>query len=78
LDHTNWNEASAAASATSYQGISGHLATVTNQAENDFVLSLIQDVNASVWLGGFDANSGQGEDDWSWVTGEPFSYSNWQ
>ena len=63
---------------------SGHLATITNAAENTFVASLVDisyysdmSIHGDIlgpWLGGFrhanDAN-------WQWVTGEPFSYTDW-
>ena len=66
-----------------------HLATITDAAENDFVESLLDSspfpdcVSGTVagticnglWLGGilssFTAN------DWSWITGETFSFVDW-
>jgi hypothetical protein len=80
LPNTSWSDASIAAASSVYMGVPGHLATSTSQEENDLLLSLIPDVNAAVWLGGFDASGDYFDsnlDDWSWVTGEAFSYSNW-
>jgi hypothetical protein len=66
----------------------GHLATITSQAENDFVYGLVSDSPAlwvrqgswgwGPWLGGHQA-AGSAEPDggWYWVTGEPFVYTNW-
>jgi len=50
----SWNEASAAASASTFMGAQGHLATVTSSAENDFVLGLITPLATTqgAWLGG--------------------------
>ena len=58
-----------------------HLATITCQAEQDFVASFLDEsgVVQQWWLGGYqdpldteipDAN-------WTWVTGEPWNYTNW-
>ncbi len=48
----------------------GHLVTVTTAAENNFIFSLWP----SGWIGLTDeVNEGQ----WRWVTGEPYSWSNW-
>ena len=51
---------------------SGYLATITSKEENDFVLS--QFGRTGFWLGGTDDGH---EGTWSWVTNEPWSYSNW-
>src|ERR1041385_1669105 len=76
----NWDQASAAA-----QAEGGYLATITSQAENDFVFSLVNDPKyltafngSGPALGGFQlAGSAEPAGGWSWVTGEPWSYSNW-
>ena len=50
-----------------------HLATITSQAENDFLVSqLLQ--NTRAWIGATDEQS---EGTWKWVTGEPWSFQNW-
>jgi hypothetical protein len=62
----------------------GHLATVSNTAENDFVFSLVSTsaywtdiINGhdrlGPWLGGLRHNEGE----WQWVTGEPFDFVAW-
>ncbi|HEX3027894.1 MAG TPA: lectin-like protein [Clostridia bacterium] len=49
----------------------GHLVTITSQAEQDFVFSLVG--TSDTWLGG-ELKNGK----WTWVTGENFSaYQNW-
>jgi hypothetical protein len=71
-----WEDAKTAAQALSYSGMSGHLATITSEKENNFVSSL-----GSVdgcWLGGFQsAGSSEPNGGWQWVTGESWSYTNW-
>jgi hypothetical protein len=75
-----WDEANAQAKAAG-----GHLVTITSEAENDFVYSLISDDTfwhneptptgpwgIGPWLGATKVNG-----DFAWVTGEPFSYTNW-
>ena len=52
--------------------LGGHLATVTNAFENEFIVSLFS--CESVWLGATDL---QTEGDFRWLNGEIFSYSNW-
>jgi hypothetical protein len=58
------------------------LATITSQAEQDFIDSLLP-LPANIdrtqyWIGGYqdDPNSGPA-DDWNWVTGETWSWTNW-
>lgn len=54
----------------------GYLATLANQDENDFVLNRLLATGPYVgWLGATDEVS---EGTWVWVTGEPFSWTNWR
>jgi hypothetical protein len=67
----------------------GYLATITSPEENTFVFSLVSGNNdfwipvvhsknpsfiygEGPWLGGYCLSG-----NWQWVTGEPFTYSNW-
>ncbi len=50
----------------------GYLATVSNQSENDFLLSLPQP-GVGTYIGGFESSPGV----WAWVSGEPWSYTSW-
>ena len=78
-----WEDAKSAAEAKG-----GHLATLTSEAESNFVWSLLADLNfSSYWLGGYrnDPNVDPGNDPdagtskyWSWVTGEEWNYTNWE
>lgn len=53
-------------------GVTGHLAVITSQLENDFINALTS-VNA--WLGGTDTDV---EGDWLWVTGPESGQQFWQ
>ncbi|MED6335809.1 MAG: lectin-like protein [Planctomycetota bacterium] len=74
-----WADADAAATASSHQGLAGHLVTITDQAENDFVFAL-GDVQ-NYWTGGYqdlnDPNYSEPAGAWKWITGEPMVYTNW-
>ena len=78
-----WSDAN---TATTALGSGWHLATITSTAENNFIFSLFGSDSSysncclsgnsnGPWLGGF--SSTRTSNDWQWVTGEPFSYSNW-
>ena len=52
----------------------GHLATITSAGENNFVFGLLPSSSPyAFFIGGSRNSSGV----WSWVTGEPWSYTNW-
>jgi len=60
-----------------------HLATITTQAEQDFVWGFMVDTTGGGWewwLGGFPdiAIEPDPAEGWEWVTGEPWVYTNWQ
>lgn len=75
----SWEAASAAAVARG-----GTLATLTSQAENDFVFALADNAtfwagSSGPWLGGFQSPAtADPAANWQWVTGEPWAYTNWQ
>ena len=82
LEGVDWFQASAAAMSSTYMGMPGQLATITSGAENQFVYSLIDFAfgtrKGSIWLGGVQAPGGvEPAGDWTWVTGEPWAYTNW-
>ncbi|NQT39724.1 MAG: PEP-CTERM sorting domain-containing protein [Planctomycetes bacterium] len=66
-----WTSAEAAAAASSFQGQSGYLATITSEAEWDFLKGL---PHARGWLGGSDAAV---EGEWRWVTGPEIGQPFW-
>ncbi|MDC0266664.1 hypothetical protein OAK83_01630 [bacterium] len=68
-DKLSWREAESDA-----LNRGGHLATITNQLEWDLVVEQLgASLNDLLWIGGFKNDQGQ----WSWVTGEKFSFSRW-
>jgi hypothetical protein len=68
----SWSDASSALPA------GYHLATVTSAAEQSFIESLLVGLGGEFWLGGFQpAGSPEPAGNWSWVTGEAWSYTNW-
>jgi hypothetical protein len=74
---SSWNAANLAANSSSVLGRPGRLVTIASAAENTFVMSLrtsmkLGDMRA--WIGLRDLD---GSNTWDWVTGEPFTYSNW-
>ena len=76
-----WDESRTAA--TNVHDGSGDLASITSAAENAFVFALVNDsayfnVGRGPWLGGFqDPTGAEPSGGWMWVSGEPFSYTNW-
>ncbi len=53
--------------------LGGHLVTITGSAEENFIKGMIG--NSDLWLGATDKDS---EGNWKWITGESFSYNNWE
>lgn len=88
----HWYEAVAVTNGISWRQASelahsecGYLATLTSAAENDFVFSLVNSPQfftaqngSGPALGGFQM-PGSPEPDcgWTWITGEPWSYTHW-
>ena len=80
-DGTNWSSCKHHAEA-----LGGHLATITNSSENDFLSTLVgesgpwfsrygnQTLFDGPWIGGFRAGI---NDEWQWVTGESWEFSAW-
>lgn len=78
-DAVSWTDARTAAEQMMFQGVAGHLATISSQEENDFVFSLFVDQEGGYkWLGGFQPpGSSEPAGGWAWVTGQPWAYTNW-
>ncbi len=76
----SWSDAKIASETATYLGVSGHLATITTQAENDFcsgVLFPLGTLNC-YWIGGFQPpTAAEPDQGWEWVTGEVWDYTNW-
>jgi|GEM_PF-5305964 len=71
-----WDEARAAAEA-----LGGYLATLTSQQEQDFLVASFPEIQLGRWwIGAYQDNADPDADpagEWRWVTGEPWSYTNW-
>ena len=65
-----WEEAK-----TKAEELGGHLVIITSAEENAVVKQLVINSGVStVWLGATDKEV---EDEWKWITGEDFTYSDW-
>lgn len=75
-----WANARAEAETLSFLGREGHLVAITSAGENQFLVDNLQIAAIDMyWLGGFQApGSPEPAGGWQWVTGEAFSYNNWE
>ncbi len=71
--NTFWSAANAAANAMTLGSCSGHLATITSAAENAFIAANMPQAADDGYMLGGQRIAGV----WTWVTGEPWSYTNW-
>lgn len=75
-----WKDAKTIAESMSYNGMNGHLVTITSQNENNFIVTTFN-YPSHCWLGGFQPDdipvSLEPDGGWQWVTGEPWGYTNW-
>ena len=67
-----WDEAKTAAESMTFGGAPGYLATLTSAEEDAFVASFAAASDA--WFGASDLAT---DGNWEWVTGEVWSYTNW-
>jgi hypothetical protein len=81
---STWPYARDAAASSSLLGVPGHLATVTSEAERQFITRHLEaqpDVFPFIhelWIGGQQSGSARTTTaGWSWVTGEPWGYTAW-
>ncbi len=70
-EYKTWSEAKAFC-----ESLGGHLVTITDPQEQLFVEGLIGSNARNVYfIGGTDRGT---EGEWTWVTGEPWEYTNWK
>ncbi len=77
-----WQQALVEAQTYSFMGVTGHLATITSQVENDFIATNLAAFDPGpehgTFIGGFQpSGSPEPAGNWQWVTGEPWAYTNW-
>jgi hypothetical protein len=72
-----WTEANAEAPSHEHLGHTGYLATITSQGENDFLYDAFSRRFWEGWLGGRQDLNSQPTQNWKWVTGESWSFTNW-
>lgn len=75
-ENITWTRANSVVSAAG----SGYLATITSQAENDFIINAFGGPTPTAYylLGGFQSAGSSGPSGgWHWVSGEPWSFANW-
>jgi hypothetical protein len=73
----NWSAANLLAVAIEFQGVPGHLATIANQEEDQWVLGHINS-SRPWWIGGIqEPGADEPDGGWGWVTGEPWTYESW-
>jgi hypothetical protein len=75
----DWEAARTAAEASTFMGVPGRLAAITSAEENLFLTNTFGASRLHFhWIGGTQpAGSPEPGGGWSWVTGEPFGFSNW-
>ena len=78
-----WTDARTASGLKSYAGRSGRLATVSSQAENDFIVNNLLSTGywgQAYWLGAWQPNGNNeaAAAGWQWINGESWSYTNWR
>ncbi|MFN1834486.1 lectin-like protein [Balneola sp. MJW-20] len=78
-ENLSWFDAWRAAANTNSGVCVSHLATITSQEENDFIISNFPEAAENgYWLGGNQLNGGAEPDGgWIWITGETWDYTNW-
>ncbi len=68
------------------RSLGGHLVAITSEEENAFVSGLLSDADLyktglfytkQAWIGAYGSGSGVSGAGVGWVTGEPFSYTDW-
>ncbi len=92
-DGISWRQARRIAANMTFNGVNGHLATITSDGEDEFVNDLREDVvdpgpgfaDKEVWLGGRQRrNAPEPDGGWRWINGEgaipmpgDSGYENW-
>lgn len=78
----NWTDARDAAAALTLGTCPGYLVSITSQAENDFIVANLSEAlppgQRGYWIGAWQPpGSEEPAGGWTWVSGEPFEFTNW-
>jgi hypothetical protein len=71
----SWTDAKAKADRSLYRGIRGHLVSISDQPEQDFLCKITSRNSVSYWIGL--SRSETPNSQYEWNTDEEFSYANW-
>lgn len=74
-DYGSWDDYNNFANSQTYDGLQGHLATVTSLEESNWLASTFRWDNIRYHMLGATDSSEEGT--WEWVTGEDWSYESW-
>lgn len=74
-----WLDAFSVASTMQFLGVFGDLATLTSDAEHQFVADAFADqISGGAWIGGYQfAGLSDPSAGWNWVSGEAWSFTAW-
>jgi len=78
----NWVDSRDAAAAMTLGGCPGYLVSITSQAENDFIVANLSEAlpegKRGYWIGAWQPpGSPEPAGGWTWLSGEPFEFTNW-
>lgn len=78
----NWVDSRDAAAALTLEGCPGYLVSITSREENEFIVSNLSDAmppgRRGYWIGAWQPpGSEEPAGGWTWVSGEPFDFTNW-
>ncbi len=73
----NWEDARILANEMVWGEAQGYLATITSEAENNWIWQNLGEPHQA-YLGGYQVDpSAAPNEGWAWVTDEPWEYTNW-
>lgn len=72
-----WTDAYQHVSGLSYLGLQGYLAAIRSSGENAMLYDNYGGIFWEAWLGGYQTPGSPPAENWHWVTGEPWAYTNW-
>jgi len=79
-----WDQAKTDAETRFYEGVQGHLMTITSQEEADlretlYTKTALPDAGKDrFWIGAYQpSGSPEPAGNWRWITGEPWGFTNW-